>query len=72
MSSLVSGKLFQLIASVSAIHLLFINNLKLTYILPAAPLLWKSLTELIQMVKHSEIKDETVKHHSDNEMTAAV
>lgn len=66
MSSLFSGKLSQLTASVSPIHLHPFNNLRLI------PLLWKSLSELIQMVKHTENKDETVRCHSDNEMTVAV
>lgn len=66
MSSLLSGKLFQLIASASAIRCLPFNNLRLIPIMPAAPLLWKSLTELNQMVKHIENKDETVRHRSDS------
>lgn len=72
MSSLLSRKLFQPIASVSPIHLLPFNNLSLIRIMPAAFLLWKSLTECTQMVKHTDNKDETVGHHSDNEMTVAV
>lgn len=40
--------------------------------LAAAALLWKSLTELIQVVNRTENKDETVGHHSDNEVTVAV
>lgn len=40
--------------------------------MPAAAFLWKSVTGLIQMVKHTENKDETVGHISDNEVAVAV
>lgn len=39
--------------------------------MPAAAFLWKSVTRLIQMVKHTENKDEAVGHISDNEVAVA-
>lgn len=40
--------------------------------MPAAAFLWKSVTGLIQRIKHTENKDETVGCISDSEVAVAV